>query len=96
MRLTIPLLALGALLLAACGAYAPPAPTRSAIDERRTALAIAGEPTLPPIPTPDPQLVTPRPTTPPVADLLQLRADDPRALGRPDAPVLIVEFTDYE
>ncbi|RRR70847.1 MAG: DsbA family protein [Candidatus Viridilinea halotolerans] len=31
-----------------------------------------------------------------VATLLALSADDPRALGDPNAPILIVEFTDYE
>lgn len=89
------LVAIG-LLLAACGAYAPPAPTRSALEEMQTSVALQARPTLAPI---DPGLLptpAPAPPLPDVADALQVRPDDPRALGNADAPVLIIEFTDYE
>lgn len=85
--------ALAALILAACGAYAPPAPGRSAVEERQTALALQGQPTLPALeagPTAPPQ------PTPDLPALLDIAPDDPRSLGRPDAPVLMVEFTDFE
>ncbi|NJN17352.1 MAG: DsbA family protein [Oscillochloris sp.] len=84
----------GMIVLAGCGAYAPPVEPLSSVEERRTALAIAGQPTLGPqavIPTPQP-----RPTTPAVSELLAIAADDPRAVGDPNAPVVFVEFTDFE
>ncbi|MFV9504221.1 MAG: hypothetical protein AB4911_06615 [Oscillochloridaceae bacterium umkhey_bin13] len=90
-RLATALFALIALLLTACGEYVPPTPTRSATEDRQTAVALGGRPTLAPLP--------PRPTAtpgPPVTDLLQISADDPRAMGDPNAPVLIIEFTDFE
>jgi protein-disulfide isomerase len=90
-RLALAFFALAALFLAACGAAAPPAPARSELEERQTTVALSGRPTLVPLP-PGP---TPTPA-PDVAALLAIADDDPRALGRPDAPVLIVEFTDFE
>lgn len=95
-RILVPVLTLVGLLLAACGSYAPPAPTRSAVEERQTALALSGRPTLAPLAGSDGSTPTPRPTPRPIAELLSLSADDPRALGDPAAPVLVVEFTDYE
>lgn len=86
---------LAALVLAACGAYQPPATDRTAIDERQTAVALEGRPTLAPV---QGDLVA-APTARPLPDLEQLLAittDDPRALGDPAAPVTIIELTDYE
>ncbi len=82
--------------LASCGEAAPLAPTRSPLETRQTQIALQGLPTVPPAPT---GLSRPTATpTPPVdlVSLLNLSADDPRALGNPDAPVLMIEFTDYE
>ncbi len=97
MRLLIRMLLVATgLLLAACGAYAPPAPTRSALEEMQTSVALQARPTLAPV---DPEKLptpAPRPPLPDVAEALRLRPDDPRALGAPDAPVLLIEFTDYE
>ncbi len=90
------LLGAAALLLAACGRYAPPAPTRSALEESQTSVALQARPTLAPLNSGAAPPATPRPAPPDLAELLQLRPDDPRALGDPDAPVLIVEFTDFE
>lgn len=86
---------LAGLLLTACGAYAPPAPTRSALEEQQTAVALQQRPTLAPL-GPSPASPTPLPPPPDLNTVLQLRPDDPRALGKPDAPVLIVEFSDFE
>lgn len=82
----------GILILAACGAYAPQMPTRSAVEARQTAVALQGRPTLAPV------NITPAPSaTPwPVDELLGITDDDPRALGDPNAPLTIVEFTDFE
>ncbi|HMQ31006.1 MAG TPA: hypothetical protein PKD53_09770 [Chloroflexaceae bacterium] len=93
-RPTAALLAVAALVLAACGTYQAPAPTRSTLEERQTAVAIAGRPTLPPVAAGPTR--TPGPPPPTVAEALGLADDDPRAIGSPDAPVLIVEFTDFE
>ncbi|WP_298817972.1 DsbA family protein [Chloroflexus sp.] len=84
------------LILAGCGEAAPLAPTRSALEVRQTQVALQNLPTVPPAPT---ELSRPTATPPPPIDLvslLNLTADDPRALGDPDAPVLMIEFTDYE
>jgi protein-disulfide isomerase len=80
------------LFLIACGAYAPPAPTRSAVEERQTERAITGGASV----TTDSERPTsvPRPT--PDRTVLQARPDDPRALGDPNAPITIVEFSDFE
>lgn len=93
-RLSSALLALAAFLLAGCGAYQPPAPTRSSVEERQTAVALEGRPTLAPV-TPGPTR-TPGPPPPTIVEALAIADDDPRALGSPGAPVLIVEFTDFE
>lgn len=93
-RCTHALLAVAALLLAACGAYQPPAPTRSAVEERQTAVALEGRPTLAPVAAGPTR--TPGPPPPTIVEALGITADDPRALGSPDAPILIVEFTDFE
>jgi hypothetical protein len=93
-RLPSALLALATLLLAGCGAYQAPAPTRSSVEERQTAVALEGRPTLAPValgPT-----RTPGPPPPNLAEELNLVADDPRALGSLSAPVTIIEFTDFE
>lgn len=90
------LLGAAALLLAACGTYAPPASTRSALEESQTSVALQARPTLAPLTSGAAITPTPRPTLPDLVELLQLRPDDPRALGDPEAPVLIVEFTDFE
>jgi len=93
---TLVLLIAAGLLLAACGAYSPPSPTRSAVEEMQTSVALQPRATLAPI---DPEKIptaAPRPALPDISEALQLRSDDPRALGDPNAPVLIIEFTDYE
>lgn len=90
-RLALACFALFALLLSACGSAAPPPSERSELEARQTAVALSGRPTLVPLP-PGPT-ATPAPD---VATLLAITADDPRALGDPNAPVLIVEFTDFE
>jgi protein-disulfide isomerase len=85
---------LAALALAACGAYQPPA-DQSALAAGQTAAAVAGRPTLAPLPSgvaAGPS-ATPRPD---LASVLAIAADDPRALGDPAAPVTIVELTDFE
>ncbi len=82
------------LLLAACGAAAPPVAERSTIEERQTVVALQARPTLVPL-TPGPTR-TPNPPSPGLEAALELRADDPRALGNPNAPVTIIEFTDFE
>lgn len=91
-RTLAPLLA---LLLAACGAYQPPAADRSQIAERQTAVALQGRPTLAPVQSGPAAGPSPRPT-PDVARLFAIAPDDPRALGDPGAPVTIVELTDFE
>lgn len=93
MRRTL-LLTLAALLLTACGSYAPAAPL-SELEERQTAIALQGRPTLAPL-SDNATTPTPRPTPRPAAELLDLSIDDPRSLGSPEAPVLMVEFTDFE
>lgn len=93
-RLSSALLALAAMLLAGCGAYQPPAPTRSAVEDRQTAVAMEGRPTLSPV-TPGPTR-TPGPPPPTLAEAFNITADDPRSLGDPAAPVLIIELTDFE
>lgn len=93
-RSTPALLVAVALLLAACGAYVPPDAARPAVEARQTAVALEGRPTLAPV-TPGPTH-TPVPPPPGIAEALDLRADDPRALGSVDAPVTIIEFTDFE
>lgn len=84
-----------ALALAACGAYQPPAADRSALAERQTAVALAGQPTLAPVQGGAATAPAPRPT-PDLTQILALAADDPRALGAASAPVTIVELTDFE
>lgn len=86
---------LAALILAACGAYQPPAADGSAVEQRQTAVALAGRPTLAPVQAGPATAASPRPT-PDLSALLALTADDPRALGDPAAPVTIVELTDFE
>jgi protein-disulfide isomerase len=83
------------LALAACGAYQPPDAQPSALEQRQTAVAIAGRPTLAPVELGPATGPAPQPT-PNVAQIYALGADDPRALGDPDAPVTIVELTDFE
>lgn len=93
-RLSTALLGVAALLLTACGAYQPPAPPRSEVEARQTAVALEGRPTLAAValgPT-----RTPGPSAAGIAEALEIADDDPRALGRPDAPVLIIELTDFE
>jgi protein-disulfide isomerase len=85
------------LLVAGCGAYAPPAPTRSALAERQTAVALQGRPTLPPLPTSEVSAERgPQPTPRATVDVLHIADGDPRVMGKPDAPVTIYEFTDFE
>jgi protein-disulfide isomerase len=84
------------ILLAACGAEAPPPEALSAVQARQTAVALQAQPTLAPLPTGAIGQAGPPPTPIPVAELLGITNDDPRALGDPNAPVLIVEFTDFE
>ncbi len=85
------------VVIAGCGAEAPPAPTLSALGARQTTVSIEGRPTLPPLPTSDaPATPTPQPTTPSKVDVLHIPDNDPRALGSPTAPVTIYEFTDFE
>ena len=82
------------LILAACGAYQPPTPARSAVEQRQTDVALERRPTLAAVgsgPTP-----APRPTAPSLSELLAITADDPRAIGNPAAPVTIIELTDFE
>jgi protein-disulfide isomerase len=79
-------------MLAACGAYAPPAPTRSAIEQRQTALALQGSTPLAPLNGESAE--QPLPTAAPL--VIEIPADDPRALGNPAALVTIVEFSDFE
>ena len=93
-RLSSALLALASLLLAACGTYQAPSPTRSAIEERQTAVAMEGRPTLAPVAAGPTR--TPGPPPPAIAEVLNINANDPRALGDVNAPVTIVEFTDFE
>ncbi len=85
-----------AVVLIGCGNAAPLTPTRSPIEIRQTQVALQGLPTVPPAPA---GLAEPTATALPAIDLvtlLNLTDDDPRALGNPDAPVLMIEFTDYE
>ncbi len=84
------LIILAALALAGCGTAAPPAPTVSAVEQRQTSAALSVRPTLAPVPT------MPPPTPRPFPEVLVSAPDDPRALGDPNAPVTIYEFTDYE
>ena len=93
-RLTPALLIAVTLLLAACGTAVPPTPTRSAVEARQTSVALASRPTLAPIATAPTR--TPGPPPPGLAAAMALRADDPRAIGSPNAPVTIIEFTDFE
>jgi hypothetical protein len=91
---TTALFAVAALLLTACGSYQPPAPPRSSVEERQTAVALEGRPTLAPV-APGPTR-TPGPPPPSVVEALNITADDPRSIGNPNAPVLIIELTDFE
>jgi protein-disulfide isomerase len=95
LRALIALAPLAALVLAACGAYQPPAGEASSLAARQTAVALQGRPTLPPVQGAQLPTVPPRPT-PDLAQLFELSADDPRAIGDPAAPVTIVELTDFE
>lgn len=88
------MLAIFAALLAACGAYEAPAPARSTVEERQTAVALEGRPTLAPV-TPGPTR-TPGPPPPSIIEAMAISDDDPRSIGSLDAPVLIIEFTDFE
>ncbi len=91
------LLALAALALVGCGAYAPPAPPISSLEQRQTAVAIEAPPTLPPLPaSAAAPTALPLPTPAGKVDALKTSADDPRAIGSPTAPVTIYEFTDFE
>lgn len=92
MRLRLLLLALFGTLLAACGAYAPAAPTRSSVEERQTARALQGLATLPPLAEGGPTV----PRSDPDRRILSAPPDDPRALGDPNAPITLVEFSDFE
>jgi protein-disulfide isomerase len=95
-RAAFALIAVAVLVLTACGAEAPPPAALSTLEQRQTAIALAAQPTLAPLPTGAGGDVAPRPTPPPVTELMGITADDPRALGDPNAPVLMVEFTDFE
>lgn len=88
------LLGVVGLLLGACGAYVPSAAPRSAVEERQTARAIAGAPTLAALPGAAQPTVRPQPT--PDRRVLSAPPDDPRALGDPNAPITLVEFSDFE
>jgi protein-disulfide isomerase len=88
---------LAALVLAGCGSYAPPAPPISALAERQTAVALQSKPPLPPLPTSEVSAANqPQPTPRSTVDVLHIAEGDPRAMGKPDAPVTIYEFTDFE
>ncbi|NNJ10658.1 DsbA family protein [Chloroflexales bacterium ZM16-3] len=96
LRALLPLAAL-VLVLAGCGAYAPPAPTISALEQRQTTVALDARPTLPPLPTSEATpTAPPLPTSAAKVDVLKTSDDDPRAMGSPSAPVTIYEFTDFE
>lgn len=88
------------LLLAGCGEYVAPEATRSPVEQRQTERALAGVTPLPsvaaigPLPTPD-AAATSRAANA-AAEVLAVPADDPRALGDPAAPVVFIEFSDYE
>lgn len=84
-----------ALVLAACGAYQPPAAEDASLAQRQTAVALQARPTLAPVESGPAVGPSPRPT-PDLSGLLAVAPDDPRALGDPAAPVTIVELTDYE
>ena len=85
------LMLLFALLLAACGTAAPPGPARSEREQQQTNVALSGRPTLAPMPS------APAPTpVPDLATLFTITDNDPRAIGNPNAPILIIEFTDFE
>lgn len=89
-------LTLFAVVLIGCGSAAPLTPTRSPVEVRQTQIALQGLPTVPPAPT---ELARPTATPQPAIDLvelLNLSDNDPRSLGDPKAPVLMIEFTDYE
>jgi protein-disulfide isomerase len=84
------------LLLSSCGAEAPPPIALSSVEQRQTAVALDARPTLAPLAPGATGPVGPRPTPMPVNEVLQISADDPRSLGDPNAPVLMIEFTDFE
>lgn len=84
------------ILLTACGAEAPPPAALSAVEARQTAVAVEARPTLAPVAAGTVREAAPPAPLPPVAEVMQITADDPRALGDPNAPVLMVEFTDFE
>ncbi|WP_298407151.1 DsbA family protein [uncultured Chloroflexus sp.] len=96
MRLAHFWLTLFTVVLIGCGSTAPLTPTRSPVEVRQTQIALQGLPTVPPAPTELARsTATPRPAIN-LVELLNLTDDDPRALGDPKAPVLMIEFTDYE
>ena len=87
----VALVMLLSLLLTACGSAAPPSPTRSEREQQQTSVALSGRPTLAPLPS------APAPTSiPDLATIFAITDGDPRALGDPNAPILIIEFTDFE
>ena len=92
--------AAAALLLTACGAYSPPAPTANSAAPRQTEGTLAGSPTLPSsatvVTTAPESAASALPTDPPSPNDLLTFTDDPRALGSPNAPIVMYEFSDFE
>ena len=85
------------MLLSGCGAEAPVAEQLEPVEREATKVALSERPTLAPVaPAADRPTATPAPTLNDLYVLLNVRDDDPRALGQVDAPVVIIEFTDYE
>jgi predicted small lipoprotein YifL len=87
-------------ILAACGEYVPPEATRSPVELRQTERALAGAadplPTAAAAPQPTPDTAATALAAAAAADILAVPEDDPRALGDPAAPVVFIEFSDYE
>lgn len=88
---------LGSLVLAGCGAEAPAPATLTNSERNRTQVALVEQPTLAPVaPAADRPTATPAAQLSDLYALLEVTDDDPRAVGQVDAPVVIIEFTDYE
>lgn len=88
---TLLLLLIIGVVLAACGEAAPPAAEISPVEQRQTARALQ-----PAAPTLAADLDLPTVAPVQAGPTLQVPPDDPRAIGDPNAPVTIVEYSDFE
>lgn len=94
--LYVALMLMALALLAACGPEAPQTtdPPAAATRQAIVALPTATRPT--DSERPRPSGVTPVPTSTDVPEPAPNPGDDPRTQGNPDAPIVVVEFSDFQ